>query len=789
MIPRAEDSTRAVLREWWWLLAFLCGLTTLTLQQNWLDRLNSSFYDAAITLHQRELDADILVVAIDERSLDEIGRWPWRRSVYARLIDQLTAADVRAVGLDIILSEPDTEHPNDDALLGAAIQRNGHVVLPILAEPLNGRVTETPPIAILNNQVAALGHIQSNLDADGVSRRVFLHCGMGFPSHPQLALALLKTSGFNTQRYELPASLKLNHTETSGWYCASSYLIPFAARPGKVRQISASALLKGEIPAQQLRGKLVLVGATAAGLGDAYPTPLSGDSYSMPGVEMHAQLIDSLRHDLSIIPSDTITRWLVAILLVVALMVAYLYLLPRYALALTVGLMVGVLLVSAGLIRWPGIWLPPAESLLILALCYPLWSWRKLEAGMQFLEEEVTALNQESEKFSTLIPALASTHTPSQIVDPVAARIEQVRHASREVRVLRQLVNQSLISQSVGILVLDDQMRVRLVNPTLLRLLGLNEHVVEQGRLVDQVLSSLKCTRTADWTSCIHTIAQGQVLQCEAQNVTGGEFLVSITDIENFGWIINLDSVSTLKAHERERGRLLNFLSHDMRAPQASILALLEQQAARKGVDDTLLQDIRRFSQRTLHLINQFMFLARAEHLQADTFIELDMVQCMHDAIDEVWPQASTQGITLKRPENNESLLVIGNHALLQRALINLITNAVQHSAQGDIVQCDVDQQWGEVCCTVRDTGEGIAEQDQLVLFQSFSRVPDPAHPAGTGTGLGLALVKMVADKHRGRIEVLSQVGHGSTFFLYLTLAPNAIRKPLRSDYSSPLIS
>lgn len=786
MIPRAESSTRAVLREWWWLLAFLCGLATLTLQQNWLDRLNSSFYDAAVTLHQRELDKDILVVAIDERSLDEIGRWPWRRSVYARLIDQLTDAGVSAVGVDIILSEPDSEHPNEDALLAAAIKRNGHVVLPILAEPLHGLVTETPPIPVLQNEVAALGHIQSNLDTDGVSRKVFLHCGMGFPSHPQLALALLKTSGFSTQRYDLPASLKLNHTETSGWYCASPYLIPFAARPGQVQQISASALLKGEIPVQQLRGKLVLIGATAAGLGDAYPTPLSGDSYSMPGVEMHAQLIDSLRHDLSITPSGGIARWLFTLLLVAALMVSYLYLLPRYALALTFGLIFSVLIISAGLLRWPGIWLPPAEALLILTLCYPLWSWRKLEAGMHFLSEEVTALNQESENFSILTPTLETHHTPPHIVDPVAARIEQVRHASREVRVLRQLVNQSLINQSVGILVLDDEMRVRLVNPTLLRLLGLNEHVTVQGRLVDQVLSALKCPHFPDWKGCLSGVAQGQSLQCEARNVTGGEFLVSISEIPQFGWIINLDSVSTLKAHERERGRLLNFLSHDMRAPQASILALLEQQTARKVVDETLLQDIRRFAQRTLHLISQFMFLARAEHLHAEDFIELDMVQCMHDAIDEVWPQASAQGITIKRPETTESLLVIGNRALLQRALINLISNAVQHSLKGDVVQCDVDQQWGEVCCTVRDTGEGIAEQDQLVLFNSFSRVADPAHPAGTG--LGLALVKMVADKHRGRIEVLSQVGHGSTFFFYLNLAPTAIRKPLRSDYSSPLI-
>ncbi|MDH2917023.1 MAG: CHASE2 domain-containing protein [Gallionella sp.] len=774
MSPRTGNSSRAVLREWWLLLAFLCALATLTQQQGWLERLNATFYDAAISLYQRDLSEDIVIIAVDEDSLSEIGRWPWQRAVYAQLLDRLTAAEAKAIGLDLILSEPDANHPADDVLLGEAIKRNGHVVLPVFAEPLHGILSETEPTSVIAKHAAALGHIQSNLDVDGVARRVFLRCGMGHPHHPQFALAMLQVSGFKQDTHETTTTV-MHNAEASAWYCAESYNIPFAGPPGSVRQFSASALLHGEVPATEMRGKLVLIGATAAGLGDAYPTPVSGESYAMPGVEINAHLIDSLRSNLSISSTSTLTKWLYAVLPVTLLMVAFLFLLPRRALLLTGSMILGLLFASACILRWPGFWFPPAEALLVLILSYPLWSWRKLEAGMHYLSDEIAELDRESAHFSNLTPRVQAAVAQPRIFDPVGARIEQVRQAAREVRMLRLLVNQSVISQSVGLLVVDADMKVCLVNPTLLDFLGQHEIAELNGKSTNQVLKGFVCQTAPDWSTFLRGVSQGQVSQCETRNEAGRDFLASVTSVENFGWVINLDDVTKIKAHERERSRLLNFLSHDMRAPQASILALLEQHADKAVADARLLQDIRGYAQRTLHLVSQFMYLARAENLQTDSFVALDMVQCMHDAIDEVWPQANARNVSIRRPSSEESMTVFGDPTLLRRALINLISNAVQHSPAGAAVTCDVSALGGEICCSVQDNGEGIRAEDQSLLFQTFSRIARNQHH--DGTGLGLAMVKMVAEKHSGHISVQSAPGQGAIFFVYLNMATGISRR------------
>lgn len=400
--PARSAVSRAVLREWRWLLACLLLLGTLVWQQDWLARVNTTFYDAALALYARPLTDNIVVIAVDEPSLTQIGRWPWRRDVHARLLDRLTEAGAATVGLDLILSEPDTQHPEDDAALVQALRRNGHVVLPVFTEWHEGRLKENRPLPALADAAAYIGHIQSDPDRDGVVRRVFLRCGMGYPHYPQFGVALLQSAGIRPPLATAPT--RLPATDDTDWFCAEPYWIPYAGKPGSVRQFSAAALLNGEVPASELQGKIVLLGATASGLGDAMPTPVSGDSYAMPGVEIHAQLMDALQRGLLILPAAPWLHLIYTLLPVTLLMVGFLFALPRLALLANTGAILGVLCLSAFGLRWPGFWLPPAESLLLLALAYPLWSWRKLEAGMRFLTEEVDALDQETSRFASLLP-------------------------------------------------------------------------------------------------------------------------------------------------------------------------------------------------------------------------------------------------------------------------------------------------------------------------------------------------------------------------------------------------
>lgn len=340
-----------------------------------------------------------------------------------------------------------------------------------------------------------------------------------------------------------------------------------------------------------------------------------------------------------------------------------------------------------------------------------------------------------------------------------------MRRASREARALRALVHQAITRQSVGLLLLDSTLTVRLSNPAALHFLGKRDPAELYGLSVTTALAGWRCPDEAGWQHFLRELTHRGSGQREVAGSHGRIFHLALSTVENLGWIVTLNDVTELKAHEQERRRLLNFLSHDMRAPQASILALLDQHPE---LDENTAGEIRAYARRTLNLVSQFIYLARAENLQQEDFVDFDLTQCLHDAIDELWPQAQAHQVQLVRPSDASSLTVHGDPTLMRRALINLIDNAIKHTPSGKRVICEIEQEEGRAHCSVRDEGEGIRPQDQAKLFQTFSRVGDPAKREGSG--LGLALVKMVAERHGGRATVQSLPGHGAIFSLVLPL-------------------
>jgi CHASE2 domain-containing sensor protein len=119
---------------------------------------------------------------------------------------------------------------------------------------------------------------------------------------------------------------------------------------------------------------------TATGAGDAYPTPRAGEGRPMPGVEIVADVLDSLRRGFGITTLHGEAHWVLSALVVVALLVAFLWLTPRRSLV-AAGLSIVLALFGAALLaRYLQVWVAPAAALAGLVLCYPLWSWRRLEA-------------------------------------------------------------------------------------------------------------------------------------------------------------------------------------------------------------------------------------------------------------------------------------------------------------------------------------------------------------------------------------------------------------------------
>jgi CHASE2 domain-containing sensor protein len=350
---------------------------------NGLGRIDALVADRLLGWSGHAAPQDVVVVGIDDASLAALGRWPWSRAVHARLLDVLTAAEPRAVGLDLMFSEPE---PSSDATLAASMRRNGRVVLPLRMAPLqSGDAMVSLPVPALAAAAAGLGHLHVELDADGVARSIFLREGFGSVLWNHFSASLLAVAG---EAGALPSADVQAGDDAPGWWRREQrYVLPYGGPAGHVRRLSYLDVLEGRVPATSLRGAIVLVGATAPGLMDAYPTPVSSQDALMPGVEITAQALIALREGRKL-RAATPTEAALLTLGALALAAAALRFAPPWAAAAAMLALLPLTLCAAWVLLQGGVQWKPAAALLGLLLLYPLWSWQRLEAALAYLARE-----------------------------------------------------------------------------------------------------------------------------------------------------------------------------------------------------------------------------------------------------------------------------------------------------------------------------------------------------------------------------------------------------------------
>ena len=265
-------------------------------------------YDRLVLGAAPEADPRIVVVDIDQKSLAELGRWPWSRRTHAQLVDRLRVAGAKGIAFNILLSEPALFDPEGDALLARAIGQSGRVVLPVLAESvqLNGPSVELMPIPEFAASAASLGHAEMVLDDDGVARSVYLRAGLGSPHWPALALALLQLDQPPGTATELPGrrrvKTELPAASPFDWVRDHEVLVPFTSPPNAFRHVSYTDVLNQRIPMSLLRGNWVVVGVNATGMGPLARAPGQPPTASMSGAEYQANLLNMLLKDAAITP-------------------------------------------------------------------------------------------------------------------------------------------------------------------------------------------------------------------------------------------------------------------------------------------------------------------------------------------------------------------------------------------------------------------------------------------------------------------------------------------------------
>lgn len=728
----------------WCVVALLATLSVVFVaMDDTAVRLDNIFYDQALRHDQRPSPDNILIVAIDDRSLHDIGPWPWPRHIHAGMLDRLAAARPRAVGFDVLFTEPTP----DDAVLAAAIGKaRTFLPLSIVVPGSNGAPFDAVmPVGALAKAAAAIGHVNIGFDGDRVIRHVDLEEGGGRRHWLQLAAMM---AGVPLRQIANPSD--------PGLWQKRPVLIPYGGPAGHIRTISFVDVLRGRVPPELLRDHYVLIGAIADGMGDSYPTPTSGATSQMAGVEIQAHLLDGLLSGEIVTPASRAAILAVSIGALWILLAGFLWLSPRRNGQLLLLLIVAVAIGSYALLRAGHIWLPPAPALLGLLIVYPLWGWRRLQAISSYMIDELQRLDEERDNFP-------QARGRPVIRREVTQQASLLRQAIGRLRDLRRFLSDAIGNLPDAVFVTDIDGHILLINQKGDRLA---ERLSADAGIGADIRGLLGHFRGADGASAVaHFGAGAEQGRAEVVSDDGGSFdlrFVAQSDAsdQRVGWIIRIVDVSRLRQAERHREEALQLLSHDMRAPQSAILAMLKGDGGPIAPD--IAARIASQARHTLALADDFVQLARAEAKPAD-YRAVDLCDIVIDAADALWPEAGARKVSIATEGCDDPQILHGDRQLLTRAVMNLIGNAVKYSDSGGSVRCVLSATHaGHVRLVVADKGIGMTEQQRAGLFRRFQQGPRD------GIGLGLALVETVVQRHGGTVACDSSPGAGTSFTIDL---------------------
>ncbi len=385
-------------------------------------------------LMPRTLDNRIVIVDIDEKSLKEQGRWPWGRDKSAALVNQLfDYYQINTLGFDVVFAEKDEssglknlermqqQYFKNDTHFASALQKikpmldydqtfadslkNRNVVLGYFFNNTNlNRVGQLPnptfsadsfdgkPIdfveadgyganlSLLQEAALTAGHFNPEPDADGISRKITVLIKHNNQYYDALAVAVARAYFNNASLKAEFASLGVSkkYAGLESFDLAGrqipvddkvAMLIPYRGLQGSFQYVSATDVMNRKVPISSLKNKIVLVGTTAQGLMDLRATPVQN---VYPGVEVHANIIAGiLDNNIKARPGYVRgTEFLLVLLAGLLLAFTLPVLNPLKATLMSVGVLVGILVINVASWQYANLVLPIAASLLMIGLIY-----------------------------------------------------------------------------------------------------------------------------------------------------------------------------------------------------------------------------------------------------------------------------------------------------------------------------------------------------------------------------------------------------------------------------------
>ncbi|MGJ3253682.1 MAG: CHASE2 domain-containing protein [Elainellaceae cyanobacterium] len=742
-------------------------------------------------------DDRVVIIEIDEATLETLGAFPLDRRYYAQLITRLAQEKSNILVMGIVLAEPSSS----DSQLATAIGHHGRVVL---AQAWDNEGQPILPNPQLEQVALNLGHVLNRPSTDGVTRAIAPEI-QGVP-----ALGLAATQSYALIQEPVP----FPNFQSPLW-------INWAGPIEQIPHYSMLSVLNGDIPAHNFQNKIVIFGVAVAGL-----APISTPYNREPpanGIHLHAAVINNvLQRNFLQVPSIS---WIVIILLLggPGLSIAFanrgLKRLWVAWLVLCLSWMV-VVLVTFKLNYWfPAVW--PVALITLGAGTTDIGERLRANARLQNDIETLwqmyhydlvlgsTSTDPDREYPGAAQQLMMGNQHPLQAVErfqPIAMqRVQQLAQLAEQFGRSQSAHAAIARSLSVGIVAADWDGRVWFCNPVAADLIPIQVgDRLQSGfipRWVKQPdwhahLRKLQGVQATHWETQLGeqwfdvrleplvyhpALARYDHRQSEVGLESPRGMLLMIEDITPYKQV----EIEIRKALEQERefgelnSRFVSMVSHEIRTPLTVLrtsIELLEHYGHRADElrKKAYFHQIRGAIATMAQLMEDVLIVSKAEAGKLElNLVSLDTAAFCRDIVDEIQMSVGSGRNVILTCQHPPDMLTCDRN-ILRLILVNLLSNAVKYSPPDAPVHFEVASDGHSIEFHIRDEGIGIPTDEQHQVFDEFHRARNVG--STPGTGLGLSIVRHCVRLHDGTISLTSKPGVGTTFTVKI---PQAGDRPL----------
>ncbi|MFM6311250.1 MAG: two-component system sensor histidine kinase NblS [Dolichospermum sp.] len=372
----------------------------------------------------------------------------------------------------------------------------------------------------------------------------------------------------------------------------------------------------------------------------------------------------------------------------------------------------------------------------------------------------------------------------------MAERLERYEEQNIEELTAEKAKLETLVSTIAdGAVLIDNNMQVILVNPTARRIFNWENMDVVGNNILGHLPQSVQM----EISRTLYEMAAGECESAEFRiplnQPTQRTVRILLTTVLNLqresikGIAITVQDITREVELNEAKSQFISNISHELRTPLFNIKTYIEtlhDYGEDLGIEERqeFLQTVNNETDRLTRLVNDVLDLSKLESGKTYNFDKVDLPQALEQTLRTYQLNAKDKGVELFQELTPNLPLVLGNYDLLLQVFGNLIGNALKFTPAGGKVvirayQLDDNSnshhQPGKVRIEISDTGIGIAPEDQQGIFDRFFRVENRVHTL-EGTGLGLSIVRNIIDRHHSQVNLVSEVGIGTTFWFDLEL-------------------